>query len=127
MTSIQLFAAYVCLRSTARKKIVSEGSRNGIPMRLIDSNLPESHYRAKKLPRSVPHNVRPLPPLLKFLPDPTFSYLLSIVCVRVSESYTYVIRCFLLGRIVIVENSNLHGFVVGVGSNFVKLGERGGY
>ena len=75
-----LFAAYVCLRSTGRKKIVSEGSRNGIPMRLIDSNLPESHYRAKKLPRPVPHNV--CPPLLEFLPDPTFSYLLPVcVCV----------------------------------------------
>lgn len=32
------------------KKIVSPGggSRNGTPMPLIDSNLPESHYRAKK-------------------------------------------------------------------------------
>lgn len=115
-----LFVAYVCLRSTARKKIVSEGSRNGIPMRLIDSNLPESHYRAKKLPRPVPHNVAPLPSPPGIPAGPNFQLSAPRISSwgnlarspAISESHTYVIRCFLrtFGGIVISIRSSSSEF-----------------
>ena len=46
------------------------------------------------------------------------------ICSAISESYTYVIRCFLWTELGswFAENSNLHGFDVGARSNFVKLG-----